>query len=133
MVPNRSATGGHKYVLPSTSESNNQIHCQYCNKPYSSRGIRSYEQSCLRRREKKKDDDDFAALAAQAVEEQIRKKEARQKRKHLLEGQTNTSSHVMPDLLQDHTENVPDDFIAGPSELFETGSDTVVQKTVRMF
>ncbi|KAG1870895.1 hypothetical protein F4604DRAFT_1583497 [Suillus subluteus] len=123
MAPNRSAIEGRKYVLPSTSESNNQIHCQYCNKPYSSRGIRSHEQSCLRRREKKKDDDDFAALAAQAVEEQIRKKDARRKRKRLLKGQTNTSSHVVSDPLQDHTENVPDDFIAGPS--FETGSDMV--------
>ncbi|KAG1795406.1 uncharacterized protein HD556DRAFT_1431701 [Suillus plorans] len=40
--------------------------CQYCNKSYSARGIKSHEQGCLRRRDKKNDDKDFAALAARA-------------------------------------------------------------------
>ncbi|KAG1818862.1 hypothetical protein EV424DRAFT_1539944 [Suillus variegatus] len=132
MVPNRNTNGGRKYVLPSSS--NNQVPCQHCNKLYSSCGLWSHEQSCLRRREKEKDNNDFAVLAAQAVEEKLERKEACRERKHLHKPKeqataTGTGPHVLlvPSaslLSEDCTENAPDNLNAGAMS-FAMGSDVV--------
>ncbi|KAG1816195.1 hypothetical protein EV424DRAFT_1348280 [Suillus variegatus] len=103
---------------------------KWSSQSFSSRGIRSHEQSCLRRREKKKDDDEFAVLAAQAVEEQIKRKEVRRKRKRLLKEQAAATHNIgspssdPSTSFQDRAENAPDEFIVGPS--FETVPDVDV-------
>ncbi|KAG1794740.1 hypothetical protein EV424DRAFT_1560270, partial [Suillus variegatus] len=134
MAPNQNTTNrGRKYIA--STSSNNQVDCQYCNKSYSARGIKSHKQGCLRRRDKKNDDKDFAALAACAVEEELQRKEARREKRRHRKEQTMASAVVAAAaplvplrMVPDGTKNSspeqdqqPDDFTAGP--LFEGNSD----------
>ncbi|KAG1854811.1 hypothetical protein DFJ58DRAFT_841293 [Suillus subalutaceus] len=64
MAPQRS-TGGRKYTCSSVSSL--KVACQYCNELYTSRGLKSHEQSCLRRKEKKKEDREFSRAAARSI------------------------------------------------------------------
>ncbi|KAG1738198.1 hypothetical protein EDB19DRAFT_1983664 [Suillus lakei] len=64
MAPQRS-TGGRKYTCSSVSSL--KVACQYCNELYTSRGLKSHEQSCLRRKEKKKEDREFSRATARSI------------------------------------------------------------------
>ncbi|KAG0693984.1 hypothetical protein DFH29DRAFT_1006750, partial [Suillus ampliporus] len=65
MPPLRNTTGGRKYMQ--TSASTIKVQCQYCDESYTTRGIKSHEQSCLRRKEKQKEDREFARAAAHSI------------------------------------------------------------------
>ncbi|KAG0692211.1 hypothetical protein DFH29DRAFT_882840 [Suillus ampliporus] len=65
MPPLRNNTGGRKYTQ--TSASTIKVQCQYCDESYTTRGIKSHEQSCLWQKEKKKEDREFARVAAYSI------------------------------------------------------------------
>ncbi|KAG2145010.1 hypothetical protein BD769DRAFT_1382843 [Suillus cothurnatus] len=64
-MASKRSTGGHKYTCSSASSL--KVACQYCNKLYTSQGLKSHEQSCLQWKEKKKEDIEFLRATARSI------------------------------------------------------------------
>ncbi|KAG1787402.1 uncharacterized protein HD556DRAFT_1312729 [Suillus plorans] len=130
MAPNRNADLGRKY-LTSTS-TNNQVDCQYCNRSFLAHGIKSHEQSCLRRWDKKNANKNFAALAVHAVEKELQRKAAHREKQwnHRKQTMASAAAVLVPSgSALDDTESLPaqdqqpDDFTVHPWS--EDGSDLI--------